>query len=393
MKYILVVLDGMADEPLPDLDGKTPMMVARKPHLDRLAAKGQVGIVHTTPQGMSPGSDVTNLSILGYDPNKYYTGRGPLEAASLGIPLETCDVAFRCNLVATDGSRITESSAGHVSTDEARVLIDLIDEKLGTNRIKFYPGVSYRHITVWRDGSADVECTAPYKIVGEPFDKHLPKGDGEEKLKQMTYDSLEILNDHPINRRRVDEGEFPANMIWFWGQGIKPDIPSFFSLRRMNGSVVAAVDLIRGIGTMVGLKIINVPGATGYTDTNYLGKGQYAVEALKERDFAWVHVEAADEASHEGNLDAKIEAIEQMDEKVVGTILNGMAEIGDFRLLVLPDHPTPVATGSHSSSPVPFILYSSASEKDNTLPFDERALHDAKLRVEEGHRLIELLLE
>lgn len=392
MKYILVVLDGMADEFLPELDGKTPMMVARKPNLDRLAARGQVGIVTTTPPGMSPGSDVTNLSILGYDPRKYYTGRGPLEAASLEIPLETRDVAFRCNLVSTDGAAITESSAGHVSTEEARVLIELLDEKLGTSRIKFYPGVSYRHITVWRDGSADVECAAPYRIVGEPFREHLPMGDGEDKLRSMIYDSYEILDGHPINRRRVDEGHHPANMVWFWGQGVQPDIPPFFNLRGMTGSVVAAVDLIRGIGRMVGLKLYDVPGATGYTDTNYLGKGQYAVGALRQQDFVWVHIEAPDEAAHEGDLDAKIEAIEQIDEKVIGTIVEGMKDIGEFRLLALPDHPTPVKTRSHSDSPVPFVLYSSAQETANSLPYDERALDEAKLRVEEGHRLIELLL-
>ncbi|MDO8682763.1 MAG: cofactor-independent phosphoglycerate mutase [Armatimonadota bacterium] len=392
MKYILVILDGMADEPLPELDGKTPMMVARKPNLDQLAAKGQVGIVHTTPPGLPPGSDVTNLGILGYDPNKYYTGRGPLEAASLEIPLDTRDVAFRCNLVSTDGAHITESSAGHISTEDARVLIELIDQKLGTSQIKFYPGVSYRHITVWHDGSADVECTPPYKIVGEPFDKYLPKGDGEDKLKSMIYDSLEILDNHPINRRRVDEGHDPANMIWFWGQGVQPDIPNFLSMRGVTGSVIAAVDLIRGIGRMVGLRVVDVPGATGYIDTNYLGKGQYALAALKDRDFAWVHIEAPDEAAHEGNLDAKIEAIENIDKLVVGTILNGMKDLGDFRLLALPDHPTPVKTGSHTSDPVPFLLYSSTQERSNSLPFDERALEDAKLRVEEGHRLIELLL-
>jgi 2,3-bisphosphoglycerate-independent phosphoglycerate mutase len=242
MKYILVVLDGMADEPLPELDGKTPMMMARKPYMDRLAARGQVGIVHTTPQGMAPGSDVTNMAILGYDPHKYYTGRAPLEAASLEIPLETTDVAFRCNLVSTDGEHITESSAGHISTEDARVLIELIEEKLGTRQIKFYPGVSYRHIMVWRNGSADVEFTAPYKIIGKPFEAYLPKGDGAERLTAMIYDSMDILDKHPINRRRVDEGHDPANMIWFWGQGRQPEIPSFFSLRGVTGSVIAAVD-------------------------------------------------------------------------------------------------------------------------------------------------------
>lgn len=394
MKYLLIIFDGMADEPLADLDGKTPMQVARKPFMDDIAGRGTVGIVHTTPEGMQPGSDITNMGILGYDPHKYYTGRAPIEAASLEIPLDPMDVAFRANLVATDGNVITDSSAGHVSTEEARELIALIDQKLSTRKIKFYPGVSYRHIMVWRDGSDDVHVTAPYKIHNKPFADYLPKGDGEDALRQLIYDSLELLDNHPINRRRKDEGHQPANMLWFWGQGRQPDLPSFFSLHGMTGSVVAAVDLIRGLGRMVGLKVYDVPGATGYVDTNYLGKGQHALAALQDRDFVWVHVEAADEAAHEGKLDLKIEAIENMDRLVLGTILESLGESREeFRILLLPDHPTPTATQSHSSDPVPFILYSSNDNKDNHVPFDERAVEDAKLRVEEGHRLIERLFE
>lgn len=394
MKYILIVFDGMADESLADLDGKTPMQVACKDYMNELAARGTVGIVRTVPEGMYPGSDTTNMSILGYDPMKYYRGRAPLEAASLEIPLEPRDAAFRANLVSTDGTLMIDSSAGHIPTEEARELISLLDQKLGTQRIKFYPGVSYRHIMVWRDGSEDLQTTAPYKIHGKPFAEYLPVGDGDDKLRQMIYDSLEILDQHPINRRRRDEGHEPANMLWFWGQGRQPDMPSFFRMRGIQGTVVAAVDLIRGIGRMVGLRLVNVPGATGYIDTNYLGKGQYALAALRDHDFVWVHVEAADEAAHEGNLDKKIEAIENEDKLVLGTILDGLAKTGeDFRILLLPDHPTPIATQAHSEEPVPFILYASNEERSNRIPFDERAREDAKLRVDEGYKLIDLLFQ
>lgn len=394
MKYLLVVFDGIADEPCSGLDGKTPMQVARKPFMDDLAKRGLVGVVRTTPPGMQPGSDVTNMSILGYDPRMYYTGRGPLEAASLEVPLEVRDVAFRANLVSTDGTAITDSSAGHISTEEARELISLLDQKLSTQRIRFYPGVSYRHIMVWRDGSDEVQTMAPYKIQDRPFSQYLPTGNGEQKLRQMTYDSLELLDGHPINHRRRDRGESPANMLWFWGQGRQPDIPSFVSEHGITGSVVAAVDLIRGLGRMVGLRVVDVPGATGYTDTNYLGKGQFALSALEGLDFVWVHVEAADEAAHEGNLDEKIKAIENMDRLVLGTILDGLGRSKqEFRILLLPDHPTPIATRSHSDTPVPFVLYSSDAQGTSRVPFDERALDEAKLRIEDGHRLIERLLE
>jgi 2,3-bisphosphoglycerate-independent phosphoglycerate mutase len=394
MKHLLIIFDGMADEPLAELDGKTPMQVAKKPNMDEIARLGRIGSAITTPVGMTPGSDVTNMGILGFDPKAYYTGRGAIEAASLGIPVETSDAVFRTNLVATDGEKMIDSSGGHISTDEARQLIQTIDEKLATNVIKFYPGVSYRHIMVWRGGSADVHCTAPYKIHGERVMEHLPEGDGDQKLRQMILDSFEILDNHPVNRRRKDEGHLPANMIWFWGESRPPAIPSFVKQFGMPGAVVAAVDLIKGLGQMVGLEVIEVPGATGYVDTNYLGKGQYAVEALKKYDFVWVHVEAPDEAGHESSIDKKIDAIGQCDEKVLGTILNGLKQSGeDARILLMPDHPTPIATGSHSSQPVPFILFDSAKPESNNLPFDERAVHETKLAVDFAPNLMKMLLE
>ena len=394
MKYLLVIFDGMADEPLAELDGKTPMQVAKKPYMNELAGMGVVGAAYTTPQGMTPGSDVTNMGILGFDPLTYYKGRGAIEAASLGIPMETTDAAFRANLVSTDGEKMLDSSAGHVTTEEARELISTLDKQLSTNVIKFYPGVSYRHIMIWRGGSDNVHCTAPYKIHGQPFKEHLPEGDGDQKLISLICDSYEILDKHPINRRRADEGHLPANMIWFWGESRMPAIPSFFSQFGLSGAVVAAVDLIKGLGKMVGLKVFDVPGATGYIDTNYLGKGQYAAAALEKYDFEWTHVEAPDEAGHEKSIDKKIEAIQQCDEKVLGTILSAVKQRGeDTRILLMPDHPTPIATGSHAANKVPFILFDSRRNENNILPFDERGAEETKLVIEHAPVLMKMLLE
>lgn len=394
MKYLLILFDGMADEPLSELDGKTPMQVARKPYMGGLATLSAVGAAKTTPEGMYPGSDVTNMGILGYDPREFYTGRGAIEAASLQIPVEPSDAVFRTNLVATDGELMLESTAGHVTTEEARELIQVIENKLSTNVIHFFPGVSYRHIMVWRGGSAEVKCAAPYKFHGEPFRDHLPEGDGDRKLISLIEDSYEILDQHPINRRRRDEGQLPANMIWFWGESRAPSMPSFLTRFGRTGTVIAAVDLIRGLGRMVGLKVVDVPGATGYLDTDYLAKGRYAADALNNGDFVWIHVEAPDEAGHEKSIEKKIEAIEQCDEKVLGTILDSVkAKALDVRILLMPDHPTPIATGSHSPEKVPFLLFDSTRPERSTLPFDERAVHDTRLVVHDATQLIRMLFE
>ncbi|MCX6375151.1 MAG: cofactor-independent phosphoglycerate mutase, partial [Armatimonadetes bacterium] len=300
-KYILLVPDGMADRPLEQLDGKTPMQVAKKPNMDFLAANGRVGAVHTIPPGMDPGSDVAAMSLLGYDPRKHYTGRGPIEAVSMEIPLETRDVAFRCNLVSSDGVTMIDYSGGHISTEEARELMTFVNEKLGTSSISFYPGVSYRHIMVWRGGSPDVKTTPPHNITGRPIKEYLPVGDGDQALCGMIFDSIEILDAHPINRRRRDEGKKPANMIWPWGQGLALDLPSFVVKTGLSGTVIAAVDLVKGLGRAAGLSVVNVPGATGYLDTNFEGKAECALNALTERDFALVHIEAPDEAGHIGD--------------------------------------------------------------------------------------------
>lgn len=393
MKYILLVFDGMSDIPGPELDGKTPLMVARTPFMDDLAGRGLVGKTINHPEGMYAGSDVCNMSILGYDPARYYCGRGPLEAASLNVPLDRSDVAFRCNLITTDGERILDSSAGHIETSEARPLIELIASKLGSRSVQFFPGVSYRHLMIWRDGKDDIKCDEPYRYIGESVSEHLPSGDGEEKLRKLIWDSLEILDNHPVNRRRRDQGLPPANMIWFWGQGRVPEIPSFLVKYGKRGSVVAAVDLIRGLGRITGLRVVDVPGATGYVDTNYAGKGEYAFEELREMDFVFVHVEAPDEAGHEKDAEKKIFAIEQCDELVLGTILHRMKRYDDFRMLILPDHPTPISTGGHSPDPVPFLMFDSRRDQDNSIPFDERALEEAKTFVDDGVQLLPMLFK
>jgi 2,3-bisphosphoglycerate-independent phosphoglycerate mutase len=393
IKYILVVPDGMGDRPLDELDGKTPMQVAKKDNMNLLASKGRVGAVQTIPEGMSPGSDVAAMSLLGYDPRKFYTGRAPIEAISMRIPLDKSDIAFRCNLVSSDGETMVDYSGGHVTTEESNELITLVNEKLGNRIIKFYPGISYRHIMVWNGGSADVETTPPHNITGKPLEGHLPEGDGDQQLRKLIFDSLDLLDNHPINRRRRDEGKSPANMIWLWGQGRALDVPSFFSKNGVTGSVVAAVDLVKGMGRAAGLNIPTVPGVNGYIDTNYVGKAEYALEELKNHDFVMVHVEAPDEMGHNGDLENKIKAIENIDKMVLGTLLEGLKDVDRYRILVVPDHVTPISIRTHASDPVPFMIYSSFEKGGTDLPFDERAVPETKLRVDEGYRLIDLLLE
>ncbi|MCS6776739.1 MAG: cofactor-independent phosphoglycerate mutase [Chloroherpetonaceae bacterium] len=390
MKYILIVPDGAADEPLPELDQRTPLQAARTPNLDRLAESGRVGAVQVTPLDMYPGSDAANMALLGYDPSRYYTGRGPIEAAAMQIPMEPRDVAFRCSLVSTDGTTLLDYSAGHITTEEARPLIELADEKLGTHTMRLFPGVSYRHILRWTDGPVDLQTHPPHENMGKPLDAIYPHGDGEERLRQFIEDSVNLLDDHPFNKRRRDEGKPPANMLWPWSPGRAPQLPSFFQKHGLTGAVIAAVDVIRGLGRLAGLEIVDVPGATGYFDTNYEGKGRYAVNALQRHDFVWVHIEAPDEAGHAGSIDEKIRAIENIDRLVVGTILDGMRHVDDFRLLCVPDHATPIRTRGHVIGPVPYLLYDSRRHlrTGGILPFDERAVQEASSIFPEGYRLI-----
>jgi 2,3-bisphosphoglycerate-independent phosphoglycerate mutase len=395
MKYILLVMDGATDYPLPDLDGKTPLEAARTPQLDRLAEAGRIGSCLTVPDHLYVGSDVANMAIFGYDPEKYYTGRGPIEAASLRAPLNERDVVYRCNLISTDGETMLDFSGGHVSTEEARALIQLLADRLGGRKLTFYPGLSYRHLMAWRDGDPAQKTTPPHDIMNQPIADYLPTGEKEEVLRQLMWDAYELLDRHEINRIRREEGKLPANMIWLWGQGFAPRLESFAARFGRPGAVIAAVDLIRGIGYLAGLQVIDVPGATGYLDTNYKGKGEAAVEALNRLDVAIVHVEAPDEAGHNGDFEAKIEAIERIDADVVATLREGLnAMEQDWRLMVLPDHATPVSLRTHARGPVPFLLYDSRARPSGPrLPFDERGLQETKFHIERGEDLMPLLLE
>jgi len=389
MKYIVLVGDGMADYPIPELGGITPLAAANIPNMDFIAKHGKCGVAKTIPENMPAGSDVANLSIMGYDPAQYYSGRGPLEAASIGINLEKDDIAFRCNLITEKDGVIADYSAGHISSEEARSLIDAVDKELG-NHIKFHAGVSYRHLLVMKKGEK-AQCTPPHDVVGQSVDDCLPQGEDSEILIALIKASKPILENHKVNMKRRKDGKNIANLIWLWGQGKAPSMPRFAELFGVSGSIISAVDLLKGIGKYAGLDIINVPGATGYLDTNFSGKAAYALRSLKDHDFVLVHVEAPDEAGHMGNIEAKIKAIEDFDEKVVGGMLNELA--GDYRIMVLPDHFTPISVRTHTKEPVPFAIYSSTESADYVDRFDELAAKEGVFGLVEGHRLMNLLIK
>lgn len=403
-KYLVIVGDGMADYPIESLNGKTPLMVAKTPNMDWLARNGSLGLVRTVPDGFNPGSEIANLSIFGYDPNRYYTGRGPLEAASLGVQLRKDDLAFRCNLVSLSlqNSKIVmeDFAAGHISDAEATQIISDLDRALGTEGVRFYSGVSYRHLMVMRDGLkvyGDMEhlpLTPPHDIIGQEIASYLPekKGSGRWILELMEA-SQRILKDHPVNLARKAKGLRLANSIWLWGQGRSPRMESLRERFGIDGYVISAVPLIKGIGLLAGLEVLEVPGITGYLDTNYEGKGVYALRGLREKDFVYLHVEAPDEASHMGDLWLKVGAIEAFDEKVVGTLLRGIRDFKRIRVMVLPDHPTPLSVRTHTADPVPFVIYSSDPEEKRASAnaFDEVSAVQSGIYFERGHELIETL--
>lgn len=355
MKYIVIVPDGAADYPLDELGGLTPLQVANTPNMDYLTSCGITGSVRNIPQGFPPGSDVANLSILGYDPRVYYTGRAPLEAVSMGLNLSKDDVAYRCNLVTLkilDKKRIImeDYSAGHISSEEAKILIEEVNSKLGNDSLKFYPGVSYRHIMIWKSGSEDVECTPPHDITGKEISIYLPIGKNSQFLKDLIFKSIEILKDHPLNRKRIFDNKKPANSIWLWGQGKAPSLPAFQEKYGVSGALISAVDLTKGLGILAGFHIINVPGATGWIDTNYAGKAEYALNALERVDFVYIHIEAPDEAGHQGDYKLKIKALEDIDSIVIKRVFEGATKrFKEFKILLLPDHPTPVKVKTHTA--------------------------------------------
>lgn len=401
MKYVIIIADGMADRPLRELNGKTPLQVAFTPNMDKMAREGICGSVRTIPFGFHPGSDIANMSILGYDPKIFYSGRAPLEAASMKVELGDNDIAYRCNLVTLKHNRektraiMEDYSGGHISTEEAAILIRDLNRELGQRDINFYSGVSYRHLMVWRNGFLDIECTPPHDIIGKDIADYLPTGIGEDVLRGLMRDSVGILDSHPVNKERIAKGKRPANSIWLWGQGKKPKMPSFRDKYSLYGALVSAVDLTKGLGIYAGFEILNVRGVTGYIDTNYAGKAEYSLEALKRVDLVYIHVEAPDEAGHSGNYKDKIKAIEDIDALVVGTILRGIRSFEDYRILLMPDHATPIEARTHTDEPVPFVICDSRLKKRNEgATFDETILlREDKMVFEKGHELMDFFIQ
>lgn len=381
MKYLIIITDGAADEKIDVLGDKTPLEAAQLININKLASLGTVGTVKTIPDGMAPGSDAANLSVMGYDPRIYHTGRSPLEAASIGIKMLPTDVAFRCNLVTLNGGGlyedkiITDHSAGEITTKEADVLIKTVSKNLGTERISFYTGTSYRHAMIVQEGDTHYELTPPHDILDRCIGEYLPKGEGAEFLEFMMKKSYELLKDHSINRERIKRGQNSANSIWIWGQGKKPALPSFYEKYQIRGSAISAVDLIKGIGILAGLEAVEVPGATGTINTNFSGKADAAIRQFREDwDFVYLHLEAPDECSHQGDLKGKIESLEKIDTLIAGPLMSFLEGTKEpYRILVLPDHETPIRIRTHASGPVPFVFYDSQNTrmKDNNRSFSE----------------------
>ena len=394
-KYLIIVGDGMGDEPQERLGGRTPLEAARTPYMDRIAADGVLGLTETITADQEPGSDVANMAILGYDPDRFHTGRAPLEAASMGVELRPEDVAFRCNLVTVrddDQGRVVlaDYSAGHITSEEGRALIETIRRSLESDSLRFYPGVSYRHLLVWRGGKDALRITPPHDVTGEPVDPYWQVYDQAPELKALLAAARPLLADHEVNRNRVSRGKSPANAIWLWGQGRKPSMPTFKERFGLTGVTISAVDLIRGLGVCAGLEPVIVPGATGYLDTNYAGKVAAACRALEYEDLAFVHVEAPDEASHEGNLDLKIEAIEAFDTRVVNPLLEACATLPQARVLVITDHLTPIRIKTHARGLVPFAIFDFARRRQREQRgYSERSAAATGLIVRPGYELME----
>lgn len=399
MKYIVILCDGMADKPLEELGGKTPLEAARTANMDRLAEKAEIGMVRTVPDGMAPGSDTANLSVIGYDPKKYYSGRSPLEALSIGAEMGDKDVSFRCNLVTLSEEEnsyeervILDHSSGEIPTEEAAVLLDALKKGLEREGYTFYTGTSYRHLLIQKEGKV-VELTAPHDILTRRIGEYLPK---DQVLREMMVRSYDILKDHPINVQRRKEGKNPANSAWFWGAGTRPALTSFEEKNGVKGAMISAVDLLKGIAVGAGMHNIIVEGANGGLHTNYAGKAQAAVKALTEDgfDFVYVHIEAPDEMGHQGSAENKIKAIEYIDDQVVGPVAEALRAAGtDFRMLILPDHPTPVRVRTHTSDPVPYLLYDSTKAAEGSGTYSEKTGKQSGKMLEEGYRLIDHLLE
>ena len=399
MKYAIVIPDGCADEPLAEVGGKTPLQAARTPAMDEIARLGIVGRSNNVPAHLPPGSDVANLSLFGYDPNKYFTGRAPLEAAAQGIKLGPDDWAIRCNLVTIEDQTMRSFTADHISTSEAAELLKSCQAELATDELEFVPGVSYRNLLIYRGAkrpapfTRDTRATPPHDLTDKSVADDFPRGPGSDFLNDLMARSVVLFNIHPVNDVRKKAGKLPATNIWLWGLGKTPSLTPFFELHGKRGAMITAVDLLRGLAALMGWRRIEVPGATGYLDTDYAAKGRYAVEALSTTDIVCVHVEATDEASHEGRADAKIKALEEIDSKIVAPLHAALQKHGDYRILVSPDHPTPIRTKTHSHGFVPFALCGTGIVPDLATTYDELAASKSRLVFDEGCKLMDHLLK
>ncbi len=396
MKYVVIQGDGMSDFPVESLGGKTPLERAHTPNMDRLARGGRLGLARTIPDGFPAGTDVGTMTILGYDPARYHTGRSPIEAASMGIDLSDTDVAFRCNLVTIGGQAgeqvMVDFTAGHITSEEAKEIIESIQAELGGGDVDFHPGVSYRHCMVWHGGPAATRTTPPHDITDRAVAGYLPAGEGSRELVRLADAARELLAEHPVNARRRAGGEKPATDIWLWGQGRRPAVPTLAERFGLRGALITAVDVVGGLGRLAGLTRIEVPGITGFIDTNYVGKGSYALDALNDHDFVFIHVESTDETGHMGDAALKVQAIEDLDAKVIGTVLDGIGRYGDYRIMVLPDHATPVSTKTHAADPVPFAIFDSRSTAGSGRCYNETEAAQTGDVVEDGHTLLEQFL-
>jgi len=401
MKYVIILGDGMADYPIEQLDNKTPLQYAKTPTMDLLAQKGELGIVKTVPDDLAPGSDVANLAVMGYDPHKYYTGRSPLEAVSMGVELSDTDVTFRCNLVTLSDDEpyeyktMIDYSSDEISTEEAHILMEDVNKHLRTDRISFYPGISYRHLMVWNNGPHNFSLTPPHDILEKNIADYLPKGTNSNIILELMKRSNEFLKNHPVNLNRIENGLKPANSIWIWGEGKKPSLSGFYDKYGLKGSVISAVDLIKGIGLCAGLRSVNVEGATGNIHTNFIGKAKAAIHELKSgQDFVYVHIEAPDECGHRNEMENKIKSIEFIDQQVVKVIkdeLDNMKE--DYSIMILPDHPTPLKLRTHTSEPVPFLIYRSNKQQNNSYSsYDELTAKQTGLVFNEGYKLMDYFI-
>lgn len=401
MKYIIILGDGMADEPIATLGNKTPLQAANTPNIDKLAKMGRCGMLDTIPEGFSPGSEIANLTVLGYDCNKVYEGRGSLEAASMGVEIDENEMAMRCNLICIEDGKIKNHSAGHISNEEAEKLIHYLQIELGDNRVSFYPGVSYRHLLKMKGGHKQLKCTPPHDVPGTPFKDVMIKPLVPEAqatadfLNKLTLESQQLLENHPVNIKRAENGKDKANSIWLWSPGYKPQMKKMTEIYPIKtGSVISAVDLIKGIGVYAGLDVISVEGATGLYNTNYEGKTQAAIEALKKQDFVYLHIEASDEAGHEGDVELKKKTIEYLDYRVVKPILEEISTWNEpITIAVLPDHPTPCAIRTHTNTPVPFIIYRTNGKADNVTTYDEFSCKEGSYGLLKGEEFIKTFFE